>query len=101
MSQWLRRRLVGGVLIGALCLALTGCNGSLTGTYHMEMGGFVLDFKGSTVTVSGLGESKTFDYKVDGDTITILKFDEGKDLELTRNSDGSLNSPIGTFRKKA
>ena len=91
------------VLICALCVVIADCGGgdSLAGTYHTEGGGFTLDFKGgSKVTVTTLGPPETFDYKVDGDKITILKFDQGTHLEFTRNSDGLLNSPVGTFTKR-
>jgi hypothetical protein len=93
--------LFGTVLLCALCVVLAGCGGDgLEGTYHTDGGGFTLDFKDGKVTVTTIGESETFDYKVDGNKITIVKFDEGKDLELTRNSDGSLNSPVGTFTNR-
>jgi len=97
------RKFFGSVLICELCVALAGCTGGdgLEGAYHTEGGGFVLDFKGGTkVTVTTVGQSETFDYQVEGDKITILKFDQGKDLKLTRNSDGSLNSPVGTFTRR-
>ncbi len=57
-----------------------------------------LDFKGSKVTMTIAGQSQTYDYKVDGDKVTIINSKEGN-LELTRNSDGSLNSGMGTFAK--
>ena len=102
MRDCLFRKLFVGILLFAASVAFAGCNGGepLSGTYHTEGGGFTLDFKDGKVTVTTLGQSETFEYKVDGDKITILKFDQGKDLELTRNSDGSLNSPVGTFTKR-
>jgi hypothetical protein len=101
MSSCLCRRAFVGLLIGGLSVVLPACTPPVRGTYHMETGGFTLDFKGNgTVTVSGLGESGTYDFTVDGDRITVLNFEGGQNLELTRNSDGSLNSPIGTFRQR-
>ena len=90
----------------SVCVALVvslfaaGCGGNaIEGAYHGT--GMVLDFKGDKVTVTVMGESKTFDYKVEGDKITIFNAEAG-DLVLTRNSDGSLNSGMmGTFAKKA
>jgi hypothetical protein len=86
------------VCVALVCLIVAGCGGStLNGTYHG--GAIVLDFKGDKVTVTALGESKTLDYKVEQDKVTIINPAEG-DLVLTRNSDGSLNSAMGTFTKK-
>jgi hypothetical protein len=76
---------------------LSGCGKSEpSGTYHG--GNITMDFKGGKVTLNMLGDAKTLDYKVDGDTITIINPVEGN-VVLTRNSDGSLNSPMGTFTK--
>ena len=97
-ASFLGRILMAG-LIGTLCLALTGCPGdTLDGTYHTAGGGMALDFKGGKVAVTIVGQSETYDYKVDGDKIVIINPKEGN-LELTRNSDGSLNSGMGTFAK--
>jgi hypothetical protein len=87
------------VCVVVVCLFVAGCRGNaIEGTYHGN--GMVLDFKGDKVTVTVMGESKTFDYKVEEDKITIFNAEAG-DLVLTRNSDGSLNSPMmGTFTKK-
>ena len=99
-------RAIDRALAGALCLTLVlstvGCGDSLDGTYHNGaggVGGMTLDFKGDKVTVTMLGESKTLDYKVDGDAVTLINPAEG-DLVLTRNSDGTLNSNVGTFAKR-
>jgi len=60
----------------------------------------VCDLKeGDKVTLNMLGESKTLDYKVDGDKVTITDPTEGP-IVFTRNSDGTLNSGLGTFAKK-
>jgi hypothetical protein len=88
------------VCLAVVCLIIAGCSrdNSLEGAYHG--GAMVLDFKGDKVTFTAMGESRTFDYKVEGDTVTIVNPAEGN-LVLTRNSDGSLNSAIGPFKKKA
>jgi|SoiMethySBSTD1v2_1073268.scaffolds.fasta_scaffold247375_2 uncharacterized lipoprotein YehR (DUF1307 family) len=89
-------------LASVLVLGSAACGGSNKpqGTYHHTAGGaMTLDFKGDKVTVTLAGEAKTLDYKVDGDKITIVNPAEG-DIVLTRNSDGSLNSNIGTFAKQ-
>jgi hypothetical protein len=87
------------VCLTVVCFIAAGCSGgnTLDGTYHG--GGIVLDFKGDKVTFSAMGESNTFDYKVEKEKVTIINPEAG-DLVLTRNSDGSLNSAMGTFTKK-
>jgi hypothetical protein len=83
----------------ALAIAAAGCGGDqLQGTYHQTSGAMSLDFKGDKVTFNMLGESKTLDYKVDGNSITITDPVEGN-MVFTRNSDGTLNSGLGTFAK--
>jgi hypothetical protein len=59
-------------------------------------GRFYDGMRGAGCGVRGAG----YDYTVDDDNVTILNFDEGQDLVLTRNSDGLLNSNIGTFTKR-
>jgi hypothetical protein len=95
-TSFLGRILTAG-LIGTLCLALAGGSGNtLEGIYHHTAGGaMVLDFKGSKVTMTFAGQSETYDYKVDGDKIIIIDPKEGN-LELTRNSDGSLMGRRGS-----
>jgi hypothetical protein len=88
-----------------MCLTMSACksmcNGNgLEGTYHHTSGApITLDFKGNKVTFTVAGESKTLDYKVDGNKVTIINPQEG-DVVLTRNADGSLSAPVGTFAKK-
>jgi hypothetical protein len=103
MAKPLPSRLTAACLILVASLALSACSGGegLQGTYHSAAGGaMALDFKGEKVMVTLAGERQTLDYKVEGDTVTILNPREG-DLVLTINSDGSINSPLGTFVKKA
>jgi hypothetical protein len=95
-------RACAAALFLTLALATVGCGDSFEGTYHNAAGGaggMTLDFKGNKVTVTMLGETKTLDYKVESDAVTILNPSEGN-LVLTRNSDGTLNSNIGTFAKR-
>lgn len=104
MLMCLRVRTTCGRLLFSLGLALAvvtaACGGDqLKGTYHQSGGAMSLDFKGDKVTLNMLGESKTLDYKVDGDKVTITDPTEGP-IVFTRNSDGTLNSGLGTFAKK-
>ena len=91
--------------VAFICLTMSACMNTcggkrLEGTYHHTGGApITLDFKGNKVAVTIGGESKTLDYKVDGDKVTIINPQEG-DLGLTRNADGSLTGPLGTFAKR-
>lgn len=82
-----------------LTIALGGCGkgNDISGTYHG--GNITMDFKDGKVKMNMLGDEKTLDYKVEGDKITIINPTEG-DVVMTRNSDGSLNSAMGTFAKE-
>lgn len=104
MSMLLRVRAIRGLCTFVLGLALAvtaaGCGGDqVQGTYHQTGGAMSLDFKGGKVTFNMLGDSKTLDYKVDGNSITITDPAEGN-IVFTRNSDGTLNSGLGTFAKR-
>jgi hypothetical protein len=94
-------RLVGVFVVCMGCLALSGCgrgdpvNGK---TYQQEgIGAVSVAFKNGKATVELMGQSKTFDYKVEGDKITIMNKEAG-DLDLTYHSDGTLTGAMGTLR---
>ena len=98
MRPHLSRCLFSALLI--CCLAIPGCPGGdkLDGkVYHQDNGPFTVEFKNGKAKVEMMGESKTFDYKVEGDKVTIINKAEG-DLVLTRHSDGTLSGPVGTLR---
>jgi hypothetical protein len=81
-------------------LVLAGCGTSgLSGTYHQTAGGAItLEFKSGKVTYSVLGQSKEGTYDVKGEQVTLHLPGEG-DVMLKINSDGTLDSPLGTFKK--
>ena len=88
-----------------LALSLVGCPSkgssqkSLDGVYHQPGGGpATLTIKGDKATMTIGTESKTLDYKVDGNKLTLLDPKEG-DVVFTINDDGSLNSELGAFQK--
>ena len=58
-----------------------------------------IEFKDHKAKVEIMGDSKSFDYKVEGDKITIINKAEG-DMVLTKRSDGSLTGPMGTMVTK-
>ena len=91
---------VAGLVIS---LALAGCGGGardLDGVYHGIAGSpITITIKGNKATVLVANESKTLDYKVEGNKLTILNPAEG-DILLTINDDGTLNSELGVMSKK-
>ena len=96
-----RLRLLSVLAAFSISVAVSACGGgnSLEGTYLPASGApMTLDFVDGKVKVNMLGEVQTLDYTVEGDTVTILNPEDGN-MVLTRNSDGSLTSPIGTFSK--
>ena len=110
MKLHLLRRVFAGVFVFSLMLALVSCGGSggsgstgggkkLDGVYHGVGGGPIsITIKNGKATVLVGNESKTLDYKVDGNKLTIVNPAEG-DLLLTINDDGTLNSELGVMKK--
>jgi len=92
-----------GLIICLLSLAFVGCGGSgrnLDGLYHGVTGGpITISIKGAKATVQVANESKTLDYKVEGNKLTILNPGEG-DIVFTINDDGTLNGELGMMTKK-
>lgn len=92
--------------IGTCVLAFTlvacsgGAGGNLDGVYHGVTGGpITLTIKGGKATVTVANESKTMDYKVDGNKLTLLDPKEGN-VVFTINDDGTLNGELGVMTKK-
>ena len=86
-------------------LALAGCGGSsssnkkLDGVYHGAPGSpITLTIKDGKATMTVGNESKTLDYKVEGNKLTLLDPKEGNAV-FTINDDGTLNSEIGVLTK--
>jgi len=68
--------------------------------YHGITGGpITITIKSGKATVQVGNESKTLDYKVEGNKLTIVDPKEGN-LLLTINDDGTLNSELGVMTKK-
>ncbi len=89
------------LLVCLACLAVSGCGRSdpVDGkVYHQDgFGAVTIEFKNGKATVELMGQAKTFDYKVEGDKVTIINKEEGN-LELTYHSDGTLTGAMGTLR---
>jgi hypothetical protein len=92
------RLLIGFML--AFGLALGGCGSSLNGTYHQAGGAGIatLEFKSGKVTMTMMGQSKQGTYEIKGDQVMLHLPGEG-DTQLKMNSDGTLDSGLGTFKK--
>ena len=105
MSTLSIRRVVAGLVIGLLWLAIPGCNkggssSKLEGIYHGTAGGpITITLKGGKATVQIANDSKTLDYKVEGNKLKILDPKEG-DVEFTINEDGTLTGQLGVMSKK-
>jgi hypothetical protein len=97
------RRAAAGVILCIFMLAAVACGGGnskLDGVYHGVTGGpITLTIKGGKAIMQIGTESKTLDYKVDGNTLTILDPKEG-DVVFTINDDGTLNGQLGVMTKK-
>ena len=106
MSSSSFRNLVTGVVITVLTLALVACSGAgsgasakLDGVYHGVGGGpITITIKDNKAIVQIANESKTLDYKVEGNKLTIINPDEG-DALFTINDDGTLNGELGIMTK--
>lgn len=84
------------ILLAALLLG--ACGGGMSGTYEGDNGMVALAFHGSKVDAKVLGATHELSYSTDGDKI-ILESPQGK-LVVTRNQDGSLDTPWGTMKKR-
>jgi hypothetical protein len=99
------RGLIISLAIASLAAFVAGCPSKasaakkLDGVYHEPGGGpITLTIKDGKATMLMGNESKTFDYKVEGNKLTISNPQEG-DTVFTINDDGSLNSGLGVFQK--
>ena len=80
----------------ATCLLLlAACSGGPSGTYEGGMGS--LTFAAGKVDAQLMGNTVEMDYSTDGDKI-VLQSPQGN-LVVTRNADGSLDTPWGTMKK--
>ena len=92
--------LVGVVLAVSLGLGIAGCKPKIDGKYTAAEGAVSIEFKSGKATLSGMGQSETADYTVDGDKITVKTKDSG-DVVFTIQPDGSIQGNGVTFKKAA
>jgi len=102
---------IAGIIL-SIVLVLAGCGGGsgekgsgsasgnkLDGVYHSAGGGpITLTIKDGKATVLIANESKTLDYKVEGNKLTILNPQEGN-IMFTINEDGTLNGELGVMSR--
>lgn len=88
---------IASIVLTALLLA--ACSGAPTGTHEGVMGS-TLTFASGKATISLGNNNMQVDYSVAGDKIKLHAPDGGPDMILTRQSDGSLDTPWGHMTKK-
>jgi hypothetical protein len=88
------------VFIVVACVACGGADSKLDGVYHSVTGApITLTIKAGKAIVTIANESRTLDYKVEGNRLTILNPQEGNAV-FTINDDGTLNGELGVMTKK-
>ena len=81
----------------AIVVAAAACGSHVKGKYASSNGMMSVEFKdGKAYVEMPMGTTQT-DYEEDGDRV-ILKNDGGN-LVLTRNHDGSLSGPMGDMKR--
>jgi hypothetical protein len=92
------------VLVLSVILVLPGCGQSdkLDGVYANANGQNAIEFRGNKafVTMVGMADPDGSPFDVKGTTITVHVGGIAGDLVLTRNSDGTLQGPLGIMKKK-
>src|SRR2546425_11173620 len=84
------------------CMSLTlGCGSKLEGTYVNATGQVAIEFKtGKAYLTMGVVTSPG-EYEVKGDKIIIKENKDDKEpIVLSRNGDGSIETPFGRMTKK-
>lgn len=106
MTSGSLHRAVSGAILSLVVVGFVACGGGSAGGNKLD--GFytgvpgspiTLNIKDGKATVSVANESKTLDYKVSGNKLTVLNPQEG-DIVFTINPDGTLNSELGIMTKK-
>jgi hypothetical protein len=103
-TQDSRFRLWLATLVLALCFtgpAFSADAAKLDGLYVNSNGQNSVEFRGDKAFITMVGmASDAIPYDVKGTTITVHAGGMAGDLVLTRNSDGTLEGPLGILRKK-
>jgi hypothetical protein len=93
------------VVLLSTSLAVTACGSGISkldGLYVNSNGQNTVEFRDGKAFVTMVGmASDAIPYEVKENTITVHAGGMAGDLVLTRNSDGTLQGPLGIMRKKA
>ncbi|HLK55419.1 MAG TPA: hypothetical protein VKU00_02580 [Chthonomonadaceae bacterium] len=92
------RTLLHLAMLTLVIFTLTGCTSRLDGKYETANSMMTVEFKGDKAYVGALVGQVETTYEIKDDKVT-LKYN-GENLVLTRNSDGSLDGPMGKMIKK-
>ena len=85
-------------LLALALFTMTGCAPKLDGKYEDKQGIMSVEFKSGKAYVNTLGGETEVEYEVNGDKITLKN--QAANVVLTRNSDGSLEGPMGKMTRK-
>ena len=78
-----------------------GCGSKLEGTYINATGQVAIEFKSGRAYLTMGVVTSPADYEVKGDKIIIKENKDDKEpIVLTRNGDGSIETPFGRMTKK-
>jgi len=85
------------------CLSLSlGCGSKLEGTYVSATGMAAIELKSGKAYLTTGVVTQSGEYEVKGDKIIIKENkDDREPIILTRNGDGSIDTPFGRMTKKS
>jgi hypothetical protein len=77
-----------------ITLLLAACGGGISGTYTGKQSLATITFSSGKADIKVMGATIEMNYSVDGDKVKLLG-PGGSNMVLTRNKDGSLDTPWG------
>jgi len=81
---------------------LTSCAGKIEGRYaETSSGQLQIEFRSGKATLRALGDADVTDCWMAGKKIYLYMPGESAPMELDLNDDGSIQTPLGEFKKKA
>jgi hypothetical protein len=98
MKNTFTRKMMTLFALAFFTAAMTGCTPKLDGKYQSADGTMSVEFKGDKAYIGTFAGQVEAEYEIKDDKV-ILK-ENGQNVVLTRNSDGSLESPLGKMTKK-
>ncbi|MCW3055869.1 MAG: hypothetical protein JWN14_5039 [Chthonomonadales bacterium] len=98
MNTTLFRKRTALFALALFTITMTGCTSKLDGKYESANGVMSVEFKSDKAYLSTFAGEVQADYEIKDDKV-IVKYN-GENTVLTRNSDGSLEGPLGKMTKK-